>query len=191
MNIRNDRGARTAGAAAARRPFAIDAKPLRVAGYAALGAALLCVGGCSEPPPETRLENVSDALSSSTAELETIDERIERVETELADLREARRNLRDEVRTLEQRLAARATDVALFRAAQTALLEESELQEAALAVQVDDAVLTLTGVVSSAQQERKAVAIASSVAGVATVISRVVVNDPAASGTARSTAPGN
>ena len=148
-----------------------------------LGASLVLfafVSGCGKPAPEARLEAVGQALDDSAAELVDLNTRIRQTESELERLRSERRRLRDEVRTLEERLEARATDVALFRAVQGMLLESEGLQEAAIAVSVEDGTVTLRGVVRSVEELQQAVWIAKDVAGVASVESKIRIDNPAA-----------
>ncbi len=145
-------------------------------------AALIVLVGCGAPAPEERLAAASVALEDTAGDLTTVNVYIQETQTKLSELEERRRQLRNEVRTLEERVAARATDVALFRAIQTALLDEPTLREAALTAQVEDAEVTLSGSVTSPEQEARALAIARDVAGVAAVNSRIRVDSPASAG---------
>ena len=72
----------------------------------------------------------------------------------------------------------RATDVALFRAVQSALLEDESLQETGVSVSVEDGIVTLRGVVESADARDTARNIAQGVTGVETVVNRIRVEQP-------------
>lgn len=150
--------------------------------FATLLFAALILAGCDKPPPEEQLSAAGQALGDATSELADLNTRIEQTESSLDELREERRTQRDKVRTLEQRLEARATDVAIFRAVQSALLSDERLQEVAVAVDVEDRVVALSGIVRTQEQARRAVELSDQVAGVASVSSRIRVNDPKAGG---------
>jgi osmotically-inducible protein OsmY len=142
----------------------------------------LALTGCSKASPEERLKAVGDDLSDTTTELAGLNAQIDKTETALEQLRDKRRDLRDRVRTLEQRLEVRATDVALFRAVQSALLEDETLRESAIGVSVDEGRVTLTGIVLSTLEARRALNLARQTAGVDDVTSKLRVRDPSTAG---------
>lgn len=151
--------------------------------FTALLLAALMLAGCDKPPPEEKLGAAGRALGDAASELTDLNTRIEQTEIMLDELRAERRKQRDKVRTLEERLEARATDVAIFRAVQSTLLRDEQLQEVAVAVDVEDRVVALSGVVRTEEEARRAVELSQQVAGVASVDSRIRVNDPGAGGT--------
>ena len=157
-------------------------KPMALRQLAMATLIAVTLTACGESTPEARLEAAGEDLSDSTSELASLNVQIEETETKLEQLRDERRDLRDRVRTLEERLEARATDVAIFRAVQSALLEDTSLAESAIGVSVDDGRVTLTGMVRSVEERAQALAIAKQIAGVASVSSKIRVNNPAATG---------
>lgn len=156
-------------------PISVTAGPL-----AATLAAALLLSGCGKPAPESELAEAGEALGEATTELTGLNTRIEETEMLLGELRAERRKQRDTVRTLEQRLEARATDVAIFRAVQTTLLNDEQLQEVAITVDVEDKAVTLDGVVRTKEEAGRAINLSKQVAGVASVASRIRVDDPRA-----------
>ena len=148
----------------------------------ALLLAVSILAGCSEPPPEEQLSAAGQALGDATSELADLNARIEQTEVMLDELRAERRKQRDRVHTFEKRLETHASDVAIFRAVQSALLSDAGLQEVAVAVDVEDRVVALSGIVRSPEEARRAVELSKQVAGVASVSSRIRVNDLKAGG---------
>lgn len=145
---------------------------------AALIATASIFAACAEDTPEARLSDAGEQVEEVEDDLASIEERIAEHEQALDRLRDRRQKMKDRLRTLEERLAQRATDVALFRAVQSALLDEEGLAETAINVLVEDANVTLVGTVPSAKQREEALAIARDTAGVATVKSRLRIDDP-------------
>lgn len=143
------------------------------------------LAACGKPPPEAELAAAGEALGEATTTLSDLDAQIAATEQRLDRLRAERRSQRDRVRTLEERLEARATDVAVFRAVQSALLDDERLEAVAIAVDVEDRNLTLTGEVRSREEAAHAVELSEQVTGVASVRSRLRVNDPRSGAGAR------
>jgi osmotically-inducible protein OsmY len=136
--------------------------------------------GCGQDTPEERLEAAGERLQQAEITLEEIEQQIGRHQDELVTLTKQRRKMKDRLLTLEERLAARATDVALFRAVQAAILATSELEQSAIAVQAEDGVITLSGIVAEQAEKDSAILVASETPGVARVVSRISIDDPAA-----------
>jgi osmotically-inducible protein OsmY len=135
--------------------------------------ALTLLAGCDRPAPEERLQSAGEQLDSAEESLESLDTRIDELEATLAALRNERRRTEERLLTLEERVAARATDVALFRAVQSAVLEDEPLSQSAIAVDARKGVVTLTGLVPSAELRDRAVQLAADTAGVDRVVSRI------------------
>ena len=145
--------------------------------------ALTLLAGCDRPAPEERLLSAGDQLESAQDSLESLNSRIDELEATLVELEKERRRTEDRLLTLEDRVEARATDVALFRAVQSALLEDEPLSRSAIAVDARKGVVTLTGLVNSAELRDRAVRLAEETAGVDRVVSRIDVEPDEGAGT--------
>ena len=145
--------------------------------------ALTLLAGCDRPAPEERLQSAGEQLDSARDSLESLDTRIDELEATLVALKKERRRTEDRLLTLEDRVQARATDVALFRAVQSALLADGPLSQSAIAVDARKGVVTLTGLVNSAELGDRAVRLAGETAGVDRVVSRIDVEPDEGAGT--------
>lgn len=137
--------------------------------------ALALLAGCDRPAPEERLQSAGEQLDQAEDSLESLDTRIDELEATLTELKKERRRTEDRLLTLEDRVEARATDIALFRAVQSVLLEDGPLSQSAIAVDARKGVVTITGLVSSAELRDRAVRLAAGTAGVDRVVSRIDV----------------
>ena len=137
--------------------------------------ALGLLAGCSRPAPEEQLIEAVQDVEDMQSRLEFLAEEIDSHEEALEQLRKERQRARAKLMTLEERLQRRATDLAIFRAAQSALLEDDGLKEAAVSASVEDGVVTLTGSVSSAEEERIATGLVRAVPGVESTVSRLQI----------------
>ena len=148
----------------------------------ALGGAL---AACGESSQEQVLARASENLAAAREQVEESRERVtsrrQQVEEARAELAAAEQDLRDAqaaLRQAESRIDVTATDAALFRAVQKRLLEEDDLRQVAIAVDVDRGVATLRGRVPKAKLRDRAVQVAKSVPGVASVESRISIASP-------------
>ena len=131
------------------------------------------LGACSKPAPEERLIEVGRDVNDVQGRLESLNSEIAEHQDAIQKLRRERQSVNAKLMTLEQRLQRRATDLAIFRAAQSALLDEPTLQEAAVVASVEDGVVTLSGSVSSLQEEQTATDIVRSIPGVKSTVVRL------------------
>ena len=151
-------------------------------------ALALCgvLAACGESSQEQALVEASENLAAARERVEASRDKVasrrQQVEDARAELDVAEQELREAqtaLRKAESRIDVTATDAALFRAVQKRLLEEDDLRQVAIAVDVDRGVATLRGRVPKAKLRDRAVEVAKSVPGVASVESRIAIAPPA------------
>jgi osmotically-inducible protein OsmY len=145
-------------------------------------ATILVALACGGSDPEVDLEQASQAVEEARAEVETARETVQARESEVTQAQERLAEARAALREAEGELAQReavvdrsATDAVLFRAVQKRLLEDEDLSEVAIAARVAKGVVTLSGSVPDAKLRDRAVEVARTTPGVASVESLISV----------------
>jgi len=150
--------------------------------------AVLFSFACADSSPETILEDASKEFSEAMEELRLADESVEalrgqmrKLEDELADAERVRREASKHVKEAEARLSEVADDDTLFRSVQRRLLEDAELAQTAVSAEVENRIVTLRGEVGSQEAVDRAVEVAGSAPGVASVVNELSVVGASAS----------
>ena len=148
---------------------------------ASLAAALVALA-CGGSDPEVDLEQASQAVAETRAQVEKARETVQTREGEvkeaqgrLAEARSALREVESEFAQREAVVNRSATDAVLFRAVQKRLLEDEDLSEVAIAARVSKGVVTLSGSVPDAKLRDRALEIARTTPGAGNVESRIEV----------------
>jgi osmotically-inducible protein OsmY len=152
---------------------------------AVLAAALLALAGCGGDGAEEELEEASRSLAKAREAVEEargeVEERraeVQAAQDELAVAREALREAEEQLSGFEAKVDLNATDAVLFRSIQKRLLDDGDLEDVAIVARVENGVVSLSGTVPDAELRDRAVEIARSTAGVASVESRIQIEKP-------------
>ena len=151
----------------------------------ASSAVLLALSGCGGNSAEAELEAASRELADARGVVEEalgeVKQREEEVAVAEANLTQARATLREaehEASELESKIDLSATDALLFRSVQKRLLEDDSLEAVAILAKVAKGVVSLSWTVPEEKLRERAVEIARSTAGVASVQNRIQVLAP-------------
>jgi len=166
----------------------LPAQRLRRSWLPIASLAVLFSFACADSSPETILEDASKEFSEAMEELRLADESVEalrgqmrKLEDELADAERVRREASKHVKEAEARLSEVADDDTLFRSVQRRLLEDAELAQTAVSAEVENRIVTLRGEVGSQEAVDRAVEVAGSAPGVASVVNELSVVGASAS----------
>jgi osmotically-inducible protein OsmY len=123
------------------------------------------------------LKTLRTSLADTRARVAEREQKAKVANDELASARAAQRETELRIAELEKQIGAQATDPVVFRMVQEALLDDDELEDVAISARVERGVVTLSGVVSEAEQRERAVKLAEGVPGVVSVQDRITVNE--------------
>lgn len=148
----------------------------------AAAAVLAALAGCGEPTQEERFQEARDEAATIESRLEDARTVLEERRKEYQATQQALEEARQKVASLEEEHEAAlvevrryATDDVLFRQVQERLLEDDELSKVAISATVESGIVTLRGDVPDASLGERAEELASGVAGVRAVQSRIEV----------------
>ena len=152
-----------------------------------LGLAIALLGwmGCGDDNGEEKLKQASrefaearDAVGEARTAVDEQNAVLRAAQEELEKRLETLRDAQAKLGQLEEQVDLRATDAVLFRSIQKRLLEDGDLEGFAIAARVQKGAVLLSGQVSEAELRDRAVEIARSTPGVASVESRIKVLAP-------------